>query len=209
MRLRYRVILDEICALHWEGLSRDDLIALAQAYYYFSVQFRENLQTARALYPQDGKLAQLEAEECGTANLSPWPGVAEPGEAMDHDEFLRRLLCSPPDRGDEGCGLSAIGENYLLAVRTIDPAVRALSIASYEDGGLDRVFRAFLRAPDWQDLRLQAFRHFLTRHLGFDGDPVHGHGALSRHLRPDDRILPLWVAFKTLLVKSVPRLENS
>jgi hypothetical protein len=88
----YLHVIDEICGLNWKGINRDDLFSAAWAYYFFSIQFRENLQIARALYPDDANLKQLEDEECDTHNLSPWPGIALPGERMNHDEFMRRSL---------------------------------------------------------------------------------------------------------------------
>ena len=39
-------------------------------------------------------------------------------------------------------------------------------------------------------------------------DDDNGHGALSRHLEPDDKILPLWLGFRDLLVSSVPKLSR-
>ena len=204
-----RRTIDRICGFAWEELSRGELMAAGWAYHHFSIQFRENLKIARRLHPQDGKLAQLEAEECDTDNLSPWPGVAAPGARLDHDEFLRRaLLLSPFDDG-ERARLEAAGQRYLERIRAMDPAPRASSIASYEDGGLDKVFHAFLHAPDWGGPALPAFRHFLVSHIRFDSDPQHGHGALSRHLRADDRVLPLWTAFADLLVESVPQLAGT
>ena len=56
---------------------------------------------------------------------------------------------------------------------------------------------------------LRAFRHFLLEHIRFDSDPNVGHGALSRHLSPDDRILPLWTAFRDLFRDFVPELTAS
>jgi len=50
---------------------------------------------------------------------------------------------------------------------------------------------SFLRAERWNGPLLQAFKHFVAEHVSFDSDPDQGHGALSRHLKPDDRILPL------------------
>jgi len=202
----YERLVEAICALNWKGLSREDLIDVATAYYYFSVQFRENLEIACVQYPDDEKLRQLELGECNTDNLSPWPGVALPGEKLNHDEFMRRLLdLSPVDRHRRGC-IDGIGRRYLDTIRRMDPDIRARSIASYEDGGLEKLFRAMLTAPDWDGALLQAFRHFLIQHIRFDEDPEQGHGALSRHLAPDDRILPLWQECKHLLVESVPAL---
>jgi len=179
---------------------------VAGGYYYFSVQFRENLQLACNLYPFDTRLKELERQECNTANLSPWPGVAAPNEKMNHDEFMRRLLNLESARESRSSHLEDLGRSYLTVVRQITPSVRAMSIGSYEGGGLERVFRAFLRAPDWENPALKAFQHFLMQHIKFDSDPDHGHGALCRHLAPDDRVIPLWTEFERLLIRSVPNL---
>jgi hypothetical protein len=160
------------------------------------------------LYPSDADLKELESEECNTSNLSPWPGVAAANEKMNHDEFMRRLLNLQPTRDPQSLHLDFLGHSYLAAVRKIAPAIRAMSIGSYEGGGLERIFRAFLSAPDWDHPALQAFQHFLIKHLEFDGDPEHGHGTLSRHLAPDERVVPLWTEYERLLIKSVPKLAT-
>ena len=54
--------------------------------------FRECLEIARKMYPDDERLLQLDHGERNTDNLSPWPGVAASGEKMNHDEFMRRTL---------------------------------------------------------------------------------------------------------------------
>src|SRR5208282_4018908 len=137
----YERLVDAICALNWTALSREDLIDTATAYYYFSVQFRENLKMACELYPDDEKLRQLKLGECNTDNLSPWPGVALPGEKLNHDEFMRRLLDLSPADGHRRGVINGIGRRYLDTIRRMDPDIRARSIASYEDGGLEKLFR--------------------------------------------------------------------
>jgi hypothetical protein len=199
-------VITRICNLRWTELTRADLLRVAQSYYYFSVQFRENLHIACGLYPADANLQELASEECNTANLSPWPGVASPDEKMNHDEFMRRLLTLDPAREARSLYLDYLGHSYLRAIRKIAPISRAMSIASYEGGGLERVFRAFLSAPDWDNAPLRAFQHFLIKHLEFDGDLEHGHGTLCRHLAPDERVIPLWTEYERLLIKSVPKL---
>ena len=92
-------------------------------------------------------------------------------------------------------------------VRSVDDVTRTLSLASYEDGGLERVFRAILRAEDWDDPLLQAFRHFLVGHIMLDSDPDHGHGSLCRHLQPTDEILGVWLAFRDSLIAAAPSRE--
>ena len=203
-RFVFDSMIDGICNMAWDALDSDEVMRVAKAYYYFSVQFRENLEIARAQHPGDPKLAELHEGECDTDNLSPWPGVAAPGERMNHDEFMRRLLEFHSAGHD--ARLADAGHSYLSKVRAINDTVRAASIASYEDGGLSRVFGAMLRAPHWYGKGQRAFRFFLEEHIRFDSDDGAGHGSLSRHLPADDRILPLWTGFRDLLATAVPKL---
>ena len=126
---------------------------------------------------------------------------------MNHDEFIRRLLQLNQSESDGT--VDRIGRDYLERVRSIDDATRAASIASYEDGGLSRVFRAILRAERWDGRAQRAFEHFLREHIRFDTDDDCGHGALARHLCPGERALPLWLAFRDLLVAAVPSLARA
>jgi hypothetical protein len=202
----YERVVDDICNLKWNRLDREELVNVAWVYYYFSIQFRENLEIARKLYPNDDRLLELDHGERNTDNLSPWPGVAVAREKMNHDEFMRRTLTLSTIAENRRRGLEAIGQSYLTGVRAMDQMSRALSIASYEDGGLEKVFRAILLAQHWDGPLLEAFKHFLAEHIRFDSDPEHGHGALCRHLPPDDRVLPLWAGFKKMLLEATPGL---
>jgi hypothetical protein len=203
-RFRFDKIIDEISQFQWENIGADEVIQVAKAYYYFSIQFRENLEIACRLHPNDQRLIKLREGECDTDNLSPWPGVAAVGERLNHDEFVKRFLRFKAIDREEY--LTGIGQAYLNRVYDLDENTRAVSIASYEDGGLSRVFHAILRARDWEGAGPRAFKFFLEQHIRFDDDDDGGHGALSRHLHPDDDILPLWVAFRDLLVAAVPKL---
>lgn len=204
---KFKAVIDEICGMRWHALDTAEIMQVAKAYYYFSIQFRENLEIACRLHPGDALLKQLRAGECDTDNLSPWPGVTAVGERLDHDEFMRRLLTFQ-DVAHEAY-LEQVGQLYLDESRAFDDITRATSIASYEDGGLSRVFRAILRAPQWQGSGPRAFKFFLEEHIRFDTDDQGGHGALARHLSPDDRILPLWNGFRDLLIAAVPRLVEA
>jgi hypothetical protein len=207
--LAYQRVVDDICGLNWAGATPKDMMHAAWGYYYFSIQFRENLRIARALYPDDAKLVELEQEECDTANLSPWPGVAMDGEKMNHDEFMRRTLQLTPIPVDKALVFEVIGNSYLERVRKMDHAARAASIASYEDGGLEAVFGAMLRFRNWDNALLRAYQHFLVQHVRFDSDPEHGHGALSRHIPVTDDVLPLWIAFRDVLLACAPALGRT
>jgi len=202
----YEKVINDICGLKWDRIDRDDLINVAWVYYFFSIQFRENLETARSLYPDDERLLELDHGERNTDNLSPWPGVAAAGEKMNHDEFMRRTIALTSIEEGRRRRLESIGQSYLAEMRAMDRTSKALSIASYEDGGLESVFGAILNAPHWDGPSLQAFKHFLVEHIRFDSDPDAGHGALCRHLPPDDRVLPMWSAFKRILIEAAPAL---
>jgi hypothetical protein len=207
-RFDYEQVIEDICSLDWSSLTAEDLTGIAWVYYYFSIQFRESLEAARELYPDDQQLQELDRGERDTDNLSPWPGVAGIGERMNHDEFMRRTLQLSRISAQKQRNFESIGESYLSKVRAIDAQIRALALASYEDGGLESVFRAILTAQNWDDPLLTAFKHFLVEHIKFDSDPDEGHGALCRHLPPDDRVVPLWDEFKQMLLSAVPRLRR-
>ena len=206
--LAYQQVIEDICKLRWAALRQNDMISVAWVYYYFSVQFRESLEIARNLYPNDDRLLKLDQGERDTDNLSPWPGVAASGERMNHDEFMRRTLELATIPDSERQRLRAIGEAYLIKVHAMARKSRALALASYEDGGLESVFGAMLTAQQWSTGLLQAFKHFLSEHIRFDSDPEQGHGALCRHLAPDDRVFPLWLEFKRMLIEAAPRLAG-
>lgn len=204
----YAAEIADICNLNWTDLAQDELVSVAWAYYYFSVQFRECLEIALRLYPHDKQLQQLDAGERNTDNLSPWPDVAAVGEKMNHDEFMRRTLELTKISDGRRHLLTKIGLCYLNKTWQLDAKTRAMALGSYEDGGLERVFRAILTARHWDGPLLEAFRHFLVEHIRFDSDPLQGHGALCRHLTPDERIDPLWTEFKRLLIGAAPRLAQ-
>ena len=201
-------VVEDICNLRWDALSRDELIDVAWTYYYFSIQFRENLKAARKLLPHDEQLVELESGECDTDNLSPFAGVVASGERVNHDEFMRRALLLTPIDYIRRSRLESIGSAYLEHVRSADDWTKATSLASYEDGGLEKVFGAMLRAPDWDDPLLRAFKHFLEKHILFDSDVEKGHGGLCRHLPPGEGVRELWTAFKDSLTCATPTLKR-
>jgi hypothetical protein len=45
---RFERVLGEICELDWNGLGERELTDLARAYYFFSIQFRENFENRPA-----------------------------------------------------------------------------------------------------------------------------------------------------------------
>src|SRR5271165_6837922 len=118
-------VVEEICNLNWRGLSPDDLIDVAWTYYYFSIQFRENLAIARELLPEDEQLQELDRGERDTDNLSPYPGVVVAGERVNHDEFMRRALLLTPVDSIRRRRLEDIGATYLDKVRAMDNRTKA------------------------------------------------------------------------------------
>src|SRR6516165_2160988 len=147
----YQRVVEDICKLRWVTLTQDDMISVAWVYYYFSVQFRESLEIARNLYPDDDRLRNLDQGECDTDNLSPWPGVASVGERMNHDEYMRRALALLPHTAALAPSFERIGKRYLAVTRCQPSLVRVAALASYEDGGLERVFTAMLTFAHWDN----------------------------------------------------------
>ena len=200
---RYRKVVEEIGNLAWDQLTSDELMAACRAYYYFSRQFVDAVHIACKLYPSDQQLIELRAGECNTDNLSPYPGVAKKGEKINHDEFMRRAIDMASLDPVVRERVDALGREYFDIADHSDDLTRTMSLSTYEDGGLEIVFRGMLRAPDWEEPSLLAFKHFLVEHIKLDSGE---HGALCRHLVADDRVLPLWEAFRNLLVGAAPRL---
>ena len=120
----YDAVVEDICRLNWSGLDQSDVSAVAWAYYFFSIQFRENLRLAQQLRPDDPALGRLVAEECDTDNLSPWPGVAEAGERLNHDEFMRRVLALSPIEPAAQRRVEQAGQRYLAGIRAMDTPTR-------------------------------------------------------------------------------------
>lgn len=206
--LAYQDVIKSICALDWSGLSQEGLTKIAYVYYFFSVHFCETVGLARILYPNDERLEELDRGERNTDNLSPYPGVVEANERVDHCEFMRRTLELTPVELGERLRLESIGNAYLILTRPLDPATRAVSLPTYEDGGLEQVFRSILRARHWDTPLLGAFKHFLEGHVALDSDPEHGHGSLCRFLEPNAKVFDLWTAFAQMFVEAAPELRN-
>ncbi len=206
--LSSETLVSEICQMKWEKLDHDQILDSAWIYYYFSIQFRENLEIARKLFPNDSRLEELDRGERDTDNLSPCPGVVAAGERVNHDEFMLRSLRLEQIDPSRRRRLQAIGEAYLKTTRSMDMMTRASSLSSYEAGGLEAVFNAILRAPVWDGPALAAYRHFLVGHIELDSDPEHGHGSLCEHLKPGEKVPQLWDAFRMALAEGVPALVS-
>lgn len=198
-------VLDKICDLNWSALDRAGMTRCAWAYYYFSIQFRENLLAAYKLHPSN-LLEKLIEGECDTDNLSPWPDVVVAGEKVNHDEFMRRALQLSPLDCKSRERIEEAGHVYLARTRDANGHVKAASIASYEDGGLERLFTSMLTCECWDTPLLAAFKHFLEKHISFDSDPDGGHGALARHLQSDAGVERLWHELYMLFLIAEPRL---
>src|ERR1700733_6380329 len=123
-RFAFEAIIDDISGMAWEDLTDFELLRVIKAYYYFSIQFRENLEIACRRYPEDVNLKALYLGECNTDNLSPWPEIVGNGGKINHDEFLRRLLGLQTIAYDND--LEEAGTSYLKEIRQTDNAIRAM-----------------------------------------------------------------------------------
>jgi hypothetical protein len=120
---RYQRVIDEIRNFNWRGLKREELMIACRAYYYFSRQFVDAVHIACDLYPSDENLISLREGECDTDNLSPYPGIAEKGEKMNHDEFMRRVVESASLDQTARERVDNLGREYLAEVSRRDPLI--------------------------------------------------------------------------------------
>ncbi|MGH1403481.1 MAG: hypothetical protein ACRBDL_04505 [Alphaproteobacteria bacterium] len=188
--------VNRICNLDWESFNEDQIASAAWMLYYLSIQFRKNLETAMELHPNDPALQELATEELHTDNLSPFPNIAEEGECLDHDEFLKRIIDSYPMEQEKKQFLTALGNKYLAELSHMPDEAKTMHLVSLEDGGASRIYQSILNAPteQWESNEMQAFHHFLEKHVAFDnleGEDA-GHGALIRKLGMDDSIAPMY-----------------
>ena len=58
-RFVFHSVIDGICSMAWDDLDSDEVMRVATAYYFFSVQFRESLEVARERHPNDEKARRI------------------------------------------------------------------------------------------------------------------------------------------------------
>jgi hypothetical protein len=56
----YQKVIADISDLNWPDLTEAEVVQVAWAYYFFSIQFRENLNLAREIFSEDEDLIRLE-----------------------------------------------------------------------------------------------------------------------------------------------------
>tara|TARA_B100001989_G_C24540621_1_gene467343 strand:- start:1554 stop:2237 length:684 start_codon:yes stop_codon:yes gene_type:complete len=196
--------VERICNLGWEDLSENQVKRALHGFYFFSQKFVDNLRTASNLYPEDDGIKSLMQEELNTDNLSPYNGVADEGEAMDHDVFLRRVIQISGLSEEENEELFTKGKQYLEAMDQMPPEAQLQCLVSCEDGGAIQMYSSVLKAQvlDSEDPALQAFKHFLQKHVEFDNEEgaEAGHGTLVRKFEMEDKhIGPFWNHFADFL----------
>ncbi len=198
----------EIAAMNWVALSPDERVDVAWTTYFFSVQCRESLNAALQVHPDHEGLKHYAQAVCQTTNLSPWTGVASPGEAMHHDEFLRRVLTREPVCQERRARLQRLGAAYLVTTRGLNAPVKAMGVLSYLTGGLDAVYRTIQSTAQGEGELMRGFRYFLTEHVRL----VHASqaelpSASSAGSNDGDSAGLMWTAFRDLLLQTVPSLS--
>ena len=103
---------------------------------------------------------------------------------MNHNEFMRRALTLLPRAASRASAFEGVGQRYLAATRSQPVSARIAGPANAV---------------------LLAFRHFMQEYVRFDCGSETSHGALCRHIKVDDRVLPLWGSFRDQFVEAKTR----
>lgn len=199
--------INRVCDIGWETLNEQQMTSAVWMFYFRSVQFRENLEAAIRLHPDNQNLRTLTEEELHTNNLSPYNGIAAEGEYLDHDTFLKRIIETHPIPPEKRQYLENLGKEYLDSMTKMPDEIKAMCLVSSEDGGSSKIYTNILTSPQncWKSNGMQAFRHFLQKHVEFDsteGEDT-GHGMLVRKLGIDDRVAPMLDKFADCLEDAI------
>ena len=143
----YRNVINDVPALTGRASAQEDLVNVAWAYcaYFDSVsrrmsKWRKNLLTM--------------SDYGNSTTASGTPITSRPGPALPQlgrgciIEFMRRRLKPRIDRRQRKRSLAAVGSSLSdQGPRAMDDDCRAMALASYEDGGLERCLGGLQRLP--------------------------------------------------------------
>lgn len=155
-------VIGEITNLPWQRLSPAGLQQLMVLSHHAAREFAASLRVAKRLYPNNKELYEMATGELETTNLH-FDSYKGPGDHADYlDHFIRK--CNVPTQ------VHAKGTAYERLVAQLPDTVRASSVFEREQY-LPEIFKRILAAPDWDAPGLEAYRHYLEKHIQFDTEP--------------------------------------
>lgn len=184
----YKSVVRRIRLLNWENLNGEELQMVMYLSWVAAVEFAEALRLAQALYPEHHGLQQMAHGELKTKNLQ----LDDFTAAGDHHEFLRHFLLKHGIIEMLEPRLGPHAAVYLDACRALRPEIRAMTVFSREEE-LSGIFVGMLDAKDWSAPGLDAFNHYLSRHIAFDSSQG-GHHDLISNFEVDENVLPFYEA---------------
>ena len=194
--------------MNWRRLSIGELIDVAWAYYFFSIQFRENLLIARELLPDDAQLEQLGSRRKGYGQfISLSRGCRRRGASGSRRVHAESVVADADRRAS--AAIASRRSARLISAKSAPLTVGQGPRASraMRTGVLRKCSGACCRPRIGRIPCSQGFKHFLEKHIEFDSDVENGHGGLCRHLPPNEGVRELWTAFKESLIQVAPALE--
>jgi hypothetical protein len=183
----YKALVEKIRNLNWKNLPSRELKDLMVLSYAAALEFAESLRIALDLYPEDENLQEMAKGELDASNLS----FEDFDMRGDHSAFLYHFICRYNYSPSSAAVLECARE-YFAACRQLPPEVRAMSVFSRE-AELPGIFEEILKADDWDDPMLAAFRYYLETHIDLDSDEG-GHNDLLSDFIIDDSVLPFYEA---------------
>jgi len=200
----YEKVIEEIKELNWESLDGKELQQLMYLSYISAREFAEALRIALELYPDDEQLKEMARGELQTQNLKfedPADGEVY-NQQGDHADYLNHFLKKYHlEKGSKT--LKEYADAYLEACRALEDKVRAMSVFSREEE-LSGIFREILKAKNWDDGALPAFKDYLEKHIDFDSKEG-GHAELTKKFPVDDSV-KLFYEARLKMYRAIPRL---
>lgn len=178
----YKIIVRKIVDLPWQTLDQEKLHALMFLSAHAAQEFAASLRIALRHFSWHEGLKKMATGELQTDNMR----FGSYQESGDHADFLWHFVheCNLHLAVSEK--IFNTGEAYLGQVEKLPEMVRAMSIFSREHE-MSLVYKNILQAPAWNTPALQAYRHYLERHVELDSEKG-GHDELVADLPVTDAV---------------------
>ena len=175
-------VVQQIVSLPWQSLDEKGMLSLMVCSAYSATEFAESLRIAIKLNPKHKPLAEMAKGELKTDNIS----FGDYHDKGDHSQFLWHFIEKEKVRGIVSPKIFHAGEKYLVEVRKLPNALRAMSIFSREKEMM-RIFMKILERKKWNHPALRAYQHYLQRHIELDSQ-VGGHRDLTAEFPVTDEV---------------------
>ena len=194
----FKDTVHEIQNMPWKDLSTKELQQVMYLSWVSAMEFAEGVRLAIGLYPDNPKLITMAAGEIDANNLH----FGDYARRGDHSKFLSYFLeehnITPTPKSHQAA------KKYLALCRSLPVDVRAMSVFSREQE-LPNIFSEILKAPDWSEPGLAAYRYYLGQHIQLDTSSG-GHGEMTQDFPITEQVAPFYKARRDLYREAIAKL---